>query len=144
RAEGVLYLARDRMGEKPLYYGWQGDVFLFGSELKALKVHPRFRNEIDRNALALFLRHNYISAPHSVYRGVYKLLPGTFMALPFGSQSRGATPRPIPYWRLNDVVASGLQNPFQGNDAEAIEALEERLKSAVALQMVADVPLGAF
>src|SRR5262245_23927296 len=76
RVDRVLYLARDRIGEKPLYYGWQGDTFLFGSELKALRSHPGFRSEINRDSLALYLRHNYIPAPHSIYRGIYKLMPG--------------------------------------------------------------------
>jgi asparagine synthase (glutamine-hydrolysing) len=140
----VLYLARDRMGEKPLYYGWQDDVFLFGSELKALKVHPSFRSEINRDALVSFLRHSYIPAPHSIYKGIHKLLPGTFLVLSQNNRSYRATPDPIAYWQLSDAVAGGLQNPFAGNDAEAVSALEDRLKSAVALQMVADVPLGAF
>ena len=75
RREQALFLARDRMGEKPLYYGWQRGVFLFGSELKALKAHPAFEGEIDRNAVALQMRHSYIPAPHSIYHGIYKLPP---------------------------------------------------------------------
>src|SRR6266566_6821016 len=81
RPERTLHLARDRMGEKPLYYGWSDGVFLFGSELKALRTHPRWRGEINRNALALFMRHNYIPAPHSIYRGIFKLSPGTVLTL---------------------------------------------------------------
>ncbi len=144
RTNRTLYLARDRIGEKPLYYGWQGDALLFGSTLNAIRIHPAFRNEIDRNALTLFLRHNYIPAPYSIYRGIQKLPPGTFLALPMGRQSQGTFPAPIAYWRLGDVVADALQNPFAGNESEAVAMLDEKLRSAVALQMVADVPLGAF
>lgn len=145
RAERLLYLARDRMGEKPLYYGWQNGVFLFGSELKALKGHPLFRAEINRDALTLLLRHNYIPAPHSIYKGIHKLLPGTFLRLKLdGEQARGALPNPVSYWSLSAAVEAGVREPFPGNDVEAISALEARLKEAVGLQMVADVPLGAF
>jgi asparagine synthase (glutamine-hydrolysing) len=80
RETRTLTLARDRMGEKPLYYGWQGDSFLFGSELKALKAHPAFKADIDRGALALLLRHNYVPAPYSIYEGIYKLPAGTLFA----------------------------------------------------------------
>ncbi len=142
----TLFLARDRMGEKPLYYGWQGQgshsVFLFGSELKTLKAHPDFTGEIDRNALALLLRHNYIPAPHSIYKGIHKLPAGHYVTI-----SQGASPsdvQPKAYWRMNDVVQSGLANLFTGSDAQAIGALEAQLTESVGLQMLADVPLGAF
>ena len=96
RREGTLALARDRIGEKPLYYGVQGRAFLFGSELKALRAHPEFRGEIDRHALALFLRHSYVPAPYSIYKGIRKLLPGTYLRIAArqGRYSGGwATPR---------------------------------------------------
>ncbi len=140
RMDRRLLLARDRMGEKPLYYGWHGDTFLFGSQPKALRAHPAFRAEIDRDALALFLRHNYIPAPYSIYRETRKLPPGTILTLSL--QDR--TPEPLPYWRFKDTASYGLQNPFRGSETDAITALENLLKSAVALQMIADVPLGAF
>src|SRR5437773_3136970 len=84
RVENRLHLVRDRVGEKPLYYGWAGDVLLFGSELKALREHPAWRGEIDRGALALFLRHSYIPAPYSVYVGIRKVLPGTVLTFRLG------------------------------------------------------------
>src|SRR5687768_3108058 len=81
RHERKLQLVRDRLGEKPLYYGWMGKTFLFGSELKALRAHPDFRGEIDRDALALYVRHNCVPAPYSIYKGVRKLPPGTVLTL---------------------------------------------------------------
>lgn len=142
KQERTLTLARDRMGEKPLYWGWQGDTLLFGSELKALKAHPDFVGEIDRNALALLLRHNYIPAPHSIYKGIHKLPAGHFVTIPHGAGP--ADVQPQAYWRMNDAVQSGLAQPFTGSDAEAVDALEAQLTESVGLQMLADVPLGAF
>lgn len=142
RQERALSLARDRMGEKPLFYGWQGDVLLFGSELKALRAHPKFRSEIDRNALPAYLRHGYIPAPWSIWRGIRKLTPGCVVR--FGGGDLGMLPEPKPYWSLADAVAVGKADPFRGSDKDAIDELERQLRGAVAGQMVADVPLGAF
>ncbi len=140
RETRTLSLARDRLGEKPLYYGWQGDTFLFGSELKALKAHPAFRAEIDRDALTLYLRHNAIPAPHSIYQGIAKLPPGTFLQLHAGQRDA----RPLSYWSARSAAETGQGNLFQGNDAEALAELERLLVQAVDGQRVADVPLGAF
>ncbi len=140
RKANTLTLARDRLGEKPLYYGWQGETFLFGSELKALKAHPAFRAEIDRNALTLFLRHNTIPAPYSIYKGIHKLLPGTFLQLHAGQKDS----RPVAYWSAQSTAEEGQRNLFRGSDAEAVAELERLLGHAVGGQMVADVPLGAF
>lgn len=140
RSDRVLTLARDRMGEKPLYYGWQGNTFLFGSELKALKAHSAFQCEIDRAALALMLRHNYIPAPYSIYKGIRKLLPGTYLSLSMG-KSEGETVR---YWSVREVAERGQAQPFAGSDTEAGMALEAHLLESISLQMIADVPLGAF
>jgi len=137
----TLTLARDRLGEKPLYYGWQGDTFLFGSELKALKEHPAFGAEIDRNALAAFVRYSYIPAPQSIYRGIHKLLPGTLLSVRAGVR---AGSKSVPYWSLLDVARQGLRAAFTGSDAEALQGLEARLSEAVALQQISDVPIGAF
>lgn len=144
REKHTLTLARDRLGEKPLYYGWQNGVLMFASELKALKVHPSFRGEIDRNSIALMMRHNYIPAPYSIYQGINKLLPGHYLSLPFDRTGLTSGIVSVPYWKFNDVVEAGLASPFAGSDAEAIDALEVQLKSSIKAQMLADVPLGAF
>jgi asparagine synthase (glutamine-hydrolysing) len=140
RQERVLTLARDRLGEKPLYYGWQNGVFLFASELKALRAHPAFGAEIDRDALTLFLRHNYIPAPHSIYRGIRKLMPGHYLSL----RENEREARPEAYWSLRAIAVSGYENPFTGSDEEAVETLEHLLGRAIQNQKIADVPLGAF
>ncbi|MEQ1591152.1 MAG: asparagine synthase (glutamine-hydrolyzing) [Thiobacillaceae bacterium] len=140
RETRTLSLARDRLGEKPLYYGWQGDAFLFGSELRALKAHPAFCAEIDRDALTLLLRHNAIPAPYSIYRGIHKLPPGSFLQLHAGQKDA----RPVAYWSARSVAEVGQRKLFRGSDAEAVSELERLLVQAVGGQMVADVPLGAF
>lgn len=140
RVDRVLFLARDRMGEKPMYYGWQGATFLFGSELKALTAHPTFSAEVDRGALALMLRHSYVPAPHTIYSGIRKLPPGTFLRVSHDQQDA----LPQPYWSLAEVAESGTSRPFTGTDDEAMTLLEERLCAAVRGQMVSDVPLGAL
>jgi len=142
RQEPVLHLGRDRLGEKPLYYGWMGRTFLFGSELKALKAHPEWRGKIDRNALALLMRHNYIPAPYSIYQGIYKLPPGTILTLK--SQNTQSPPTAVPYWSAKSVAELGAAHPFSGSETEAIEQLDSLLRDAIRQQMVADVPLGAF
>ncbi|MHB8915502.1 MAG: asparagine synthase (glutamine-hydrolyzing) [Thiobacillus sp.] len=136
----TLSLARDRLGEKPLYYGWQGETLLFGSELKALKAHPAFRAAIDRDALTLFLRHNAIPAPYSIYQCIHKLPPGTFLQVHAGQKDA----RPVAYWSARSAAEAGQRNLFRGSDAEAVTELERLLGQAVSGQMVADVPLGAF
>ena len=140
RQARTLVLARDRAGEKPLYYGWQGEVFLFGSELKALRAHPAFNPAVDPGALALLLRHNYIPAPYSIHRGIAKLPPGTWLELRQGE--RDAEPRA--YWSLAEVAERGIADPFTGSDAEAVDELARLMGKAVAGQQVADVPLGAL
>ncbi|MDZ8050451.1 MAG: asparagine synthase (glutamine-hydrolyzing) [Aulosira sp. ZfuVER01] len=140
RKERVLHLGRDRLGEKPLYYGWNGKTFLFGSELKALKAHPHFRGEINRDALGLFFRYNYIPAPYSIYQGLYKLPPGTTLTW----DGKDVHPKPVAYWSAKKIVESGAAEPFTGSDVEAVAQLEELLQEAVGLRMVADVPLGGF
>ena len=146
RQERALYLARDRLGEKPLYFGWQNGVFMFASELKSLACHPSFAGVVDREALALYLRHNYIPGPWSIYQGIRKLAPGAFVKFAFGDESSpvGALPEEERYWSLRDVIAGGRERPFEGDSGEAVEALHEVLRQAVASQAVADVPLGAF
>jgi asparagine synthase (glutamine-hydrolysing) len=135
-----LTLARDRMGEKPLYYGWQGETFLFGSELKALHAHPAFRAEIDREALTLLLHHDYILGPRSIYQGIGKLPPGTFLQL--DAEHKDA--KPTAYWSVKAAAEAGQRDLFTGSAAEAAAELERLIGRAIAGQMLADVPLGAF
>ena len=147
RKDRTLYLARDRIGEKPLYYGWQNGVFLFGSELKALEAHPAFAGDVDRDALTLLLRHCYISSPWSIYKGVRKLPAGTYVSLAAGAslrQQTGELPEPRRYWSLRDVMAAGRAQPFEGSPEDAVETLHDLLLRTVRRQMVADVPIGAF
>ena len=140
REKRLLFLARDRMGEKPLYYGRQNGVLLFGSDLNALKVHQAFEGQVDREALTLQLRYSFIPAPYSIYKGIRKLPPGMWLTLSPGEEA----PPPAPYWSFCDTVKRALASPFAGSDDEAVSALEEKLRESVALQMIADVPLGAF
>lgn len=143
RTTGELTLARDRMGEKPLYYGWQKGAFLFGSELSALKAHPAFHGEIDRKAIALLLRHNNVPAPFSIYKGISKLEPGRYLTVRLGSKTQESGANRA-YWHLNDAVEHGEQNPFSGSPEAAVDLLENRLETSVAAQMMSDVSIGAF
>ena len=142
RAENRLHLVRDRLGEKPLYYGWAGDVLLFGSELKALRQHPAWRGEIDRGALALFLRHGYVPAPYSIYRGIRKALPGTIVT--FALAAPRAEPREMVYWSSREVAESGVAAARPGSETELLDELDALLRQTVRREMTADVPLGAF
>ena len=140
RQEHLLSLARDRLGEKPLYFGWQDSIFLFGSELKALKAHPAFRAEIDRGALSDLLRLGYIPGPSSIYKGISKLAPGTFITI--GSRRR--TPEPVSYWSIADAALKGQLSPFRGTDEEALSQMDQLLREVVSGEMASDVPLGCF
>ncbi|MSR62328.1 MAG: asparagine synthase (glutamine-hydrolyzing) [Planctomycetes bacterium] len=135
--ERRLVLARDRLGKKPLYYGSFGTTLLFGSELKALVAHPQFAGELDREALALFFRHNYVPAPFSIWRGVKKLRPGTW--LEFSAAESGCE---HVYWDALELATRVQPLPMDALEAE--EALLEHLRTAVRQRLFADVPLGAF
>jgi asparagine synthase (glutamine-hydrolysing) len=139
RRERSLMLIRDRLGIKPLYWAKFGKLFLFGSELKALRAHPGWNAEIDRNAVAAFMRYSYIPAPHTIYRGVHKLEPGSILTLPWQGE-----PQINRFWNARTVARNGILHPLDGNDAELTEQLEALLQDAVARRMIADVPLGAF
>jgi asparagine synthase (glutamine-hydrolysing) len=142
RQERRLTLSRDRLGIKPLYYGWIGSLFLFGSELKSLRAHPAFYSEVDREALALYLRLNYIPAPYTIYRGIKKLTPGCTLTINIDVQA--GSQAPDPYWSAREIIERGIAHPFGGDDAEAIETLDASLRRSIGQRMIADVPLGAF
>jgi asparagine synthase (glutamine-hydrolysing) len=140
RERATLTLARDRMGEKPLYWGRLGQAGIgFASELRALRTHPMWHGEVDRDALALLLRHNCIAAPHSIWRGIRKLEPACWVSLQRdGSITQGR------YWDLARIARDAVADPLQLGDAEATDELEQRLGDTLRGQMLADVPLGAF
>lgn len=143
RKEQALTLVRDRMGEKPLYYGWSGGVFMFGSELKALRAHPQWEGQVDRGALSAYMRYVYIPAPLSIYQGIRKLIPGTYARIAAKS-AVNAEPELTTYWSLQEVVENGATDFFKGSALEAVDEFERMLKQTLRDQMVADVPLGAF
>ncbi|MBK9136830.1 MAG: asparagine synthase (glutamine-hydrolyzing) [Betaproteobacteria bacterium] len=141
REERTLTLVRDRLGEKPLYYGVQGGVLMFGSELKALQAHPHYRAAVDRGALSLLLRLGYVPAPWSIHTGIRKLPPGSLLRL---KQPADADLPPTAYWSVLDAAVAGAQQPLALDDTEAVEALDQLLRQSIDGQRVADVPLGAF
>jgi asparagine synthase (glutamine-hydrolysing) len=135
-----LILCRDRLGEKPLYYGWQGNTFLFSSELKAIKKHPDFNKIIDLNSLSLFFKYNYIPTPYSIYKGISKLTPGTYISINLINKTEKSTK----YWDFKSVLKN---KPFDTNKISSLEItnqLETLLKKNIKDQMLSDVPLGAF
>lgn len=142
----ILTIARDRLGEKPLYYGWQGESFIFGSELKPFKENNDFIGDINREALALYVRFNYVPAPFSIYKDIKKLPAGTYLELHFDGVHKSApvVDVPIPYWSLVETADKASRSRFQGNDEELVNELDKLLIHTVASQMLSDVPLGAF
>jgi asparagine synthase (glutamine-hydrolysing) len=139
RRDRTLTLIRDRLGIKPVYWAKFGNTFMFGSELKALRAHPGWTPRIDQDAVAAFMRHNYIPAPRTIYQGVHKLEPGTILTLPWRGE-----PKITRFWDARAVARDGLHSPIEGSDAELTEQLESLLEDAVGRRMIADVPLGAF
>ena len=141
RQEKTLFLFRDRAGEKPLYYGWNNGRFVFASDLAAIKKMNGFVADIDRDALAVYFRLNYIPAPMTVYKNIYKLQPGCMLKIkaPF-------TEEPIitKYWDMEEEAINGENNPFTGSFEEASEELERLLRESLRGQMLSDVPLGAY
>lgn len=142
RAERKLHLIRDRLGIKPLYYGWVVNGWAFSSELKALTAVPGFCNQVDRDSLAMFMRHNYIPAPYSIYRNIFKLPPGSMITLRQGQTTSEVSP--MVYWNLREIAQEGISKPFDGSLSEAIESLESLIESSTQLRMISDVPLGVF
>jgi len=135
-----LHLVRDRLGIKPLYYGRCGQCFLFGSELKALRAHPAFGAEIDRGAVAMLMRHNYVPHPYSIYTGIFKLPPGNILRVTPNGELR----QPAPFWSARAVAEAGAANTLPDDPKPAVETLHQLLLQATRLRMLADVPLGAF
>ncbi len=139
RQEKILHLARDRMGKKPLYYARMGNYFLFGSEIKALSAHPAFKKDIDRNALALYLRYCYVPEPFSIFKNTFKVLPGGLLTISYKENLNSDL-----YWNSESVISTALSQPFTAPETEAKTKLHDILLDAVRLRMIADVPLGAF
>lgn len=138
--QNLLHLVRDRMGEKPVYYGWHNNkTFLFGSELHALRCHPDFDDAIDRNAVGTLLKHNYIPAPRSIYRSTRKLEPASILTL--NLESRQTDCRIEKYWSLQDCYSQPLE---KGSRTDLADSLERHLGRSIGQQMISDVPLGAF
>lgn len=137
-----LTLARDRLGEKPLYYGWMGQTFVFASEMKALLTHPATRIDIDRGALTLFMRHNYVPTPYSIFQGVAKLPPGT--SLTVRADRPWERPEALPYWSARSAAEDGCREPLDVSPKGAVDRLDTLLRESVAMRLVSDVPLGAF
>ena len=135
----VLTLARDRVGEKPLYYGWQKDTFLFGSELKSMKCHPSFQNKINIDAVSAFYRFSYIPAPLTIYCDIFKLEPGSYVEISINEKKIN----PVKYWSI-PMILGGEKNNHRVNETESICELDEILNSTIKLQQISDVPLGAF
>jgi asparagine synthase (glutamine-hydrolysing) len=140
RQEEKLFLCRDRLGIKPLYYGRVGSAFVFASELKAIEQHPDFQTAVDRDALALYMRHSYVPAPHCIHKGLNKLQPGCILTV----SNLGSSLALDRFWSAKDVARNGLQTPFDLSDTDAIHELHEQLVAAVRLRMIADVAVGAF
>jgi len=140
--EEALYLIRDRIGEKPLYYGWQNNVFMFGSELKALAAHPCFENKLDKRSVALFMRYSYVPDPYSIFEGIHKVPPSSIIKIPVTLKCR-ELPESSAYWSLKDAFLDG-KNDLILDPKEAVTGLKNKLQEAIRIQSRSDVPLGAF
>jgi asparagine synthase (glutamine-hydrolysing) len=140
RKKSTLIMSRDKLGEKPLYYGWQSNTFMFASDLNALKKHIDFIGNIDREALSLFVQYNYIPAPYSIYSGIKKIMPGEIISMPLDSMKI----KEEFYWNLDEVVKTSISDKFTGSFDYAVETLDNVLSNAVKKQMISDVSIGAF
>lgn len=146
RSARVLHLIRDRLGEKPLYYSVMGRRVLFGSELNAVRAHPAFAAEVDREAVALLLRLNYVPAPHTIHRAARKLAAGSMVSIRSGSSG---WPEPVTWWDFQGVARAAVARrpsgrPTEGSDRDATARMDELLSQSVARRLVADVPVGTF
>lgn len=140
KQEKVLHLARDRIGEKPLYYGLIKQTLVFASEIGALKVYPDFQMPISTSSVSKYLQYGYIPAPYSIYDNIYKLMPGTYLSLSQTTQ----LPSPTTYWSAIEIAEKGIHNPLVLTDEDAKQQLEARLNSVIRERMVSEVPIGAF
>lgn len=140
RTTRQLQLVRDRLGIKPLYYGWTGQTFLFASELRAIEQHPQFKGEVNREALSLYLRYSYVPAPWSMLKGIRKLMPGTILTTDGTIDGESTTA----YWSLHDVAQRGVESPFTGSELEATDQVEAHLREATKQRMISDVPVGVL
>ena len=140
----VLHLARDRIGEKPLYYGWQGKTFLFGSELKSLRAHPSFLNQINADAVSKFIELSYIPQPISIYKDIFKLPPGTLLSIPVKNLKSSQALVPGQYWSLKSLIENQEKQLYQKNIEDAVKDLDTVLTNSISNMMEADVPVGAF
>lgn len=139
-----LFLIRDRIGEKPLYYGFQGEQFIFASELKAFEVHSSFEKSLNIDAAIGFLIRSYVPKNISIYNNIYKVIPGTILELDFLNIQNKSLPEPKVYWSLADKIAESEINKYNGSYEEAKDVLENLLIQAIKDQSISDVPLGAF
>ena len=144
KEKDCLFLFRDRMGKKPLYYGYQGTSLLFGSELKALTAFPSFIKSINRNALSLYLRHNYVPAPFSIYENIFKLPQSSLITISRKDLQSLNLPRPHQYWSHTNSIINGLEAPRDLSEPEILDKLDSLLRDAVKRRMISDVPLGVF
>ena len=144
RKNKSLSLARDRFGEKPLYFGFQKNSFIFGSDLRAIRLHPEFENVLNNHSVLLYLRHNAIPAPHSIYEGIRKLLPGSLVTFSQEDLSRKQLKVEEKFWDIQKVISTARANPFEGSLEDASHAVESALKSSIKAQLISDVPIGAF
>lgn len=142
KKEKKLHLARDRIGEKPLYYGLVNGAFVFGSELKALRAYPNFKNHVNRESLALFLQYAYVPTPHCIFEHIYKLTPGSYLTVSNATITK--LPKPTRYWSASQVALDGLAHPLHLTDTEAIQHVDDLLNHIIKSRMVADVPIGAL
>lgn len=142
RDERSLTLARDRIGKKPLYYGWCGNTFLFGSELKSLRSHPNFDDEIDRGALGQFIQNTWLNGPPTIYKSIKKLAPGSYLKVVQAGFHDRAEPKV--YWSAMKVAKNGIENPFSSTYEHATDRLDNLLRDSIKHRMIADVELGAL
>ena len=144
RKQHKLTIVRDRLGEKPLYFGFNGKTLLFGSELKAIEAFPGESLNINKDSLEQYLRYGYVPAPYSIYKGIYKLSPGNFIEFSLEDVKAKSIPKSLKYWSLTSIIKKHQTKEFLGSDIEATNQLENLLKKSISGQLLGDVPLGAF